>query len=93
MNPPYGERMVPDDINGLYKEIGDTMKKNYKGYDVWILSGNPEAMKHIGLRPTRKISLLNGSLECKFMKFTIYEGTKKIHKLSSPAESEKSDKA
>jgi putative N6-adenine-specific DNA methylase len=82
MNPPYGERMNKDDINGLYKSIGDTLKKKYHGYDAWIISSNMEAFKNVGLRPSRKITVYNGSLECKFMKFQMYEGTKKIHKLN-----------
>ncbi len=86
MNPPYGERMDQDeDIFMLYKQIGDKLKKDFAGYTAWILSSNMEAIKHIGLRPTRRIALYNGSLECKFLKFELYEGTKKIHKLK-PAE-------
>ncbi len=81
INPPYGERMVKDNIDELYKMMGDTFKKKFAGYDCWILSSNMEAFKHVGLRPTRKIALFNGQLECRFMKFEIYEGTKKIHKL------------
>jgi len=81
INPPYGERMVKDNIEDLYKMMGDTFKKKFAGYNCWILSSNLDAFKHVGLRPTRKITLYNGQLECKFMKFEIYEGTKKIHKL------------
>lgn len=82
MNPPYGERMNKEDINALYKSIGDTLKQKYQGYDAWIISSNMEAFKHVGLRPSRKITVFNGSLECKFMKFEMYQGTKKIHKLN-----------
>lgn len=81
MNPPYGERMIKDDIMELYKKIGDTFKKKYAGYDCWLITSNLEAIKQIGLRPSRKITLYNGTLECKFMKFEMYVGTKKIHKL------------
>lgn len=81
MNPPYGERMIKDDIMELYKKIGDTFKKKYAGYDCWLITSNLEAIKQIGLRPSRKITLYNGTLECKFMKFEMYAGTKKIHKL------------
>lgn len=83
INPPYGERMDKDDINALYKSIGDTLKKKYSGYDAWIISSNMEALKCIGLRPSRKITLFNGPLECKFMKYQLYQGTKKIHKLEN----------
>ncbi len=84
MNPPYGERMDKDeDIFELYKKIGDKLKKDFAGYTAWILTSNLEAIKHIGLRPTRKITLYNGALECRFLKFELYEGTKKIHKLQA----------
>ena len=81
INPPYGERMVKDNIDELYKMMGDTFKKNFSGYDCWILSSNMEAFKQVGLRPSRKIALFNGQLECRFMKYEMYAGTKKIHKL------------
>jgi putative N6-adenine-specific DNA methylase len=81
INPPYGERMVKDNIQELYKMMGDTFKQKFEGFDCWILSSNMEAFKHVGLRPTRKLTLFNGQLECKFMKYEIYAGTKKIHKL------------
>ena len=82
MNPPYGERMdKDDDILGLYKTIGDTLKKKFNGYDVWIISSNMDALKQIGLRASRKIAVFNGSLECKFMKYEMYQGTKRVHKL------------
>jgi len=80
-NPPYGKRMNKDNIEVLYKEIGSTLKKKYSGYDVWIISSNMEAIHAIGLRPSRKITLFNGALECKFLKYEMYQGTKKIHKL------------
>jgi len=77
MNPPYGERMVKDDVWELYHEVGDTFKKKYKGFDCWIISSNLEALKNVGLHPTRKIQVYNGQLECRFMKFSIYDGSKK----------------
>lgn len=77
MNPPYGERIEQEDIVGFYKSFGDSLKKNYGGYDAWIISSDLNAMKFIGLKPTRKIAVFNGPLECRFMKFSIYEGSKK----------------
>ncbi len=85
INPPYGERMG-ENVNELYKSIGDVFKKKYAGYDCWIITSNMEAIKHIGLKPTRKITVFNGPLECRFLKFSIYEGTKKIHKLEARKE-------
>lgn len=89
INPPYGERMAKDNIDELYKMMGDTFKKNFSGYDCWILSSNIDALKNVGLRPSRKITLYNGQLECKFMKYEMYQGTKKIHKLEGREENEK----
>lgn len=81
INPPYGERMDQDeDINGLYKSMGDTFKKKYSGSTAWIISSNMDALKHVGLRPSRKIVVFNGPLECRFMRFDMYSGTKKGEK-------------
>jgi putative N6-adenine-specific DNA methylase len=81
MNPPYGERMhQEEDINGLYQSIGDTLKKKYEGYSAWIISSNREAFKYVGLRPSKKIPVFNGQLECRFMRFDMYEGSKKLSK-------------
>jgi putative N6-adenine-specific DNA methylase len=88
MNPPYGERMAKDNIDELYKSIGDTFKQKFSGYDCWVISSNMEGFKKIGLRPSHKITLFNGQLECKFMKFEMYQGTKKIHKLVDKKDAE-----
>lgn len=82
MNPPYGERIVPEDIVKLYQEVGNALKKNYNGYNAWIISSDFNALKFIGLKPTRKITLFNGSLECKLAKFEIYQGSKKTAKFT-----------
>lgn len=76
-NPPYGERIKLDDINLLYKQIGDNLKQNFVGYSAWIISSHMEAIKFIGLRTSAKIPLNNGSLQCRYLKFDIYEGSKK----------------
>jgi putative N6-adenine-specific DNA methylase len=78
-NPPYGERM-PISIDEFYQKIGDTLKHNYEGCTVWIISSDIENLKMIGLKPSRKIKVYNGKLECRFLKFEIYEGSKKASK-------------
>jgi putative N6-adenine-specific DNA methylase len=77
INPPYGERMDKDDINDLYKMIGDTLKKNWQGYEAWIITSNMEAARHIKLTPRPKIQVFNGSLDCRFMRYEIYEGSRR----------------
>lgn len=79
-NPPYGKRLEVEDIQELYSEIGDHLKKNYEGFDAWLISGNKEALKSIGLRTSRKMTLFNGSIECKFHKYELYRGSKKEKK-------------
>lgn len=78
MNPPYGERMDKDDVTVLYKSIGDTLKSKYQGFDAWIISSNREAVNSIGLKASRRIVIYNGPLECRFLKYEMYRGTKKI---------------
>lgn len=75
-NPPYGERMLPSDGN-FYAMIGERLKHHYTNTTVWIIS-TPQCLKAIGLRPSQKISILNGSLECSFRKYELYSGSKKI---------------
>ncbi len=81
-NPPYDERIAIND-EAFYKKIGDTFKQNYPNTLAWLISSDLEAVKKIGLRPSRKIKLFNGKLECRFMQYEMYEGTKKIHKLEN----------
>jgi len=76
-NPPYDERLDEDDIKGLYQMIGDQLKQKFQGFSAWVLSGNLEVLKFVGLRPSRKIIMYNGSIECRFAKFEIYGGSKK----------------
>ena len=77
MNPPYDERLEDTNINELYTSIGNQLKREFPGYEAWIISSNYPALKNIGLRPAKKIILFNGSLECKYQKFELYEGSKK----------------
>ena len=78
-NPPYGERL-PIDVDVFYSRIGDTLKQSYAGTQAWFITANMEALKHVGLRPSRRIKVFNGKLESKLVKYEIYSGTKKVHK-------------
>ncbi|WP_206082032.1 THUMP domain-containing class I SAM-dependent RNA methyltransferase [Maribellus sediminis] len=73
-NPPYGERLIPEDLNGLYRMIGDKLKQDYAGSEAWILSSSVESMKQIGLRPDKKLELMNGALPCKFDNYKLFSG-------------------
>lgn len=74
MNPPYGERLRPENMVELYKGIGTTLKRNFAGWHAWILGLNKEDFDNIGLKPTQKIPLLNGSLECSLREYILFEG-------------------
>ena len=82
INPPYGERMDKDDLDLLYTQIGATLKSRWSGYSCWVITPNAEAVNKIGLHATRRITVFNGPLECRFLKYEMYQGTKKLHKLS-----------
>ncbi len=76
-NPPYDERLLETDIKGLYQMIGDQFKNKFQGFNCWVLSGNLQVLKFVGLKPSRKIIIYNGPIECRFAKFEIYKGSKK----------------
>ena len=80
LNPPYGERMPVREIEKLYAEIGNKLKKDFEGFNAWIITSNPEAIKSIGLRPSRKIQVYNGALDCRYLKFEMYGGSRKASK-------------
>ncbi|WP_430810171.1 MULTISPECIES: THUMP domain-containing class I SAM-dependent RNA methyltransferase [unclassified Carboxylicivirga] len=79
-NPPYGERLTKDNINEFYKKIGTHLKRNYTDWQAWIITSNTEALKHVGLRPDSKYTLYNGSLECKYVAYDMFEGEMKAFK-------------
>jgi putative N6-adenine-specific DNA methylase len=75
-NPPYGERLDVD-MERFYREIGDTLKQGYPGTHAWFITANLEALKYVGLKPSRKIKLFNGKLEARLVKYEMYEGSKR----------------
>ncbi len=85
-NPPYGERLDRSDLDSdfnveeFYADIGDTLKQNYPGTDAWFITSNLEALKYVGLRPSRKIKVFNSQLESRLAKYVMYEGSKKASK-------------
>ncbi len=84
-NPPYGERLTID-MEDFYASIGNTLKRNYPGTDAWFITSNLEALKFVGLRPSRKIKVFNSHLESKFVKYVMYEGSKKAKYNPQPAD-------
>ena len=73
-NPPYGERITSDDIYGLYAALGTTLKHKFPGSTAWVISSHEECLDKIGLKPTERIRLLNGSLDCWYCRYDIFAG-------------------
>lgn len=78
-NPPYGDRLQMPGLNFLYETIGERLKHHFVGFDAWIISHKEECFNNIGLRPSQRINLLNGSLECQLRQYEMFGGTKKDH--------------
>ncbi|NNJ81615.1 MAG: class I SAM-dependent RNA methyltransferase [Flavobacteriaceae bacterium] len=79
-NPPYDERLQVSDIEAFYGKIGTTLKHGYPGSQAWMITSNMEALKCVGLRPSKKIKLFNGKLESRFVRYEMYEGSRKAKK-------------
>ncbi len=78
-NPPYGEKLrVPEDE--FYTHIGDTLKKHYSGCNAWFITSDMQGIKNVGLKHSKKIKIFNANLECRFLKYEMYDGTKKHSK-------------
>jgi putative N6-adenine-specific DNA methylase len=80
LNPPYGLRIKPEEIDTLYGMIGSTLKHAFSGTTAWIITSNKESLKHVGLKPSKKHTLFNGALECMLLKYELYQGSKKQEK-------------
>ncbi len=80
LNPPYGERLKSNkEMEDLYSAIGTALKHQFAGATAWIISSNEAAMKCIGLKPTAKLRLLNGELDCQFNKYELFNGKRATH--------------
>jgi len=79
-NPPYGERLNIE-MQEFYKKIGDTLKGGYPDSTVWFITSNMEAIKHVGLKTSRRIPLKNGDLDCIYVRYDMYEGSRKAKKM------------
>lgn len=88
INPPYGDRLEEDDIDTVYENIGHTLKHNFQGFQCWLITDDAVALKHVGLKPSAKIPVWNGPLECRFVRFDIFEGSLKDKKAREEKEKE-----
>ena len=85
-NPPYGARIGDEDnLKDVYRDLGYTLKNRFQGWDAWILSGNKELLQEMKLKATQKHFLYNGNIECRFLKYEMYTGSKRTPKATSVA--------
>lgn len=77
MNPPYGERIEVAEIEELYRNIGSVLKHRFGGSKAWLFSSNLQAIKHVGLKPDKKLTLYNANLECKYLAYSMFKGKRK----------------
>ncbi len=78
-NPPYGERLNIN-VEEFYRSIGDTLKHGYPNSTAWLITSDISALKHVGLRTSKRVPIKNGDLDCRFVKYELYEGSKKQKK-------------
>jgi putative N6-adenine-specific DNA methylase len=78
-NPPYDER-IGIRTEEFYEDIGTTLKRHYPGTHAWLITANLEALKYVGLKPSKKIKVYNGALEARLVNYEMYEGSKKALK-------------
>jgi putative N6-adenine-specific DNA methylase len=79
-NPPYDERLTLSDVSEFYGNIGNTLKRGYPGSQAWLITSNEDALKSVGLRPSKKIKVFNGKLPAKYVQYQMYVGSKKASK-------------
>lgn len=80
MNPPYGDRMRPNDLEKLYSNIGSTLKHVFTGWKAWIISGSlEEGFNAIGLKQFHREKLYNGMIECELRGYEMFEGKRSDH--------------
>ena len=78
LNPPYGMRLNPDELDSVYGMIGTTLKHNFNGNTAWLITSNRDSLKKVGLKPAEKHTLFNGALECLLLKYELYQGSRKV---------------
>lgn len=74
VNPPYGERLVLENLLQVYKELGSRLKHSFQGNEAWVISSSYDCFDQIGLKASARIPLYNGDLDCEFRKYELFQG-------------------
>lgn len=78
-NPPYGERIISEDLFGLYSDLGSVLKHKFAGSTAWIISSQESCLDRMGLHPSQKVQLLNGQLDCLFCRYDLFSGKRNAY--------------
>ena len=77
-NPPYGARIGDEDnLKDVYRDLGYTLKHRFTGWSAWVLAGSKELLSEMKLKSTKKFFVFNGNIECRFLKYEMFEGSKR----------------
>ena len=74
VNPPYGERLMSDNLLQVYKDLGERLKHAFQGNEAWVISSSYDCFDQIGLKASARIALYNGDLNCEFRKYELFTG-------------------
>lgn len=83
-NPPYGERITSNNLFKLYEDIGSMLKHKFAGSTAWVISSHEECLQRIGLKPSKKIKLLNGALQCLYCQYELFSGKRNDFLMKNP---------
>ncbi|MDC3232496.1 N-6 DNA methylase, partial [Prochlorococcus sp. AH-716-A09] len=71
-NPPYGKKLGDEnELITLYEDMGEFLKKNFSGWEFWLLSGNPKLTRYLKMKSSLKIPVSNGGIDCRWIKYLI----------------------
>jgi putative N6-adenine-specific DNA methylase len=86
-NPPYGVRLgEQEDLAAFYPKLGDVLKQRFADWRACIFTADLRLPKLIGLKPSRRIPLFNGALECRLYTFDIVAGAMRREKAGDKRE-------
>ena len=75
-NPPYGERLSEqDELAAFYPQLGSALKRNFSGWNCYLLTADLRMPKLMRLTPSKKTPLYNGAIECRLFEFKMVAGS------------------
>ncbi len=85
-NPPYGIRLSDQEqMAAFYPRLGDSLKRNFAGWNTYFFTADLRLPKLIGLAVSRRTPLFNGALECRLFEFKIISGTMRKPRIAAEA--------